>query len=92
MDGCYRGDAAAPCPFEESRRFSAYATPFLAVSISPRDALPLIDQLKQLAPTATGPEKTALRFAGMKIERHLLQEKRAQQMSDRAAPRGLRGG
>jgi len=70
---------------EESRRFNSYAAPFLAVSISPNDALPLLADAKKLAPTATGAEKTAFRFAGMKIEAITKQEKQAQERAERDA-------
>ena len=75
---------------EESKQLKEYAAPFLALSIEISDALPLLSDAKQLVPTATGAEKTAFRFAGMKIERIKRQEQVDQQMRERAGPRGGR--
>ena len=72
---------------DESARFSAYVRPFLALSVTPSEALPLLADLRQLAPTATNAEKTAFRFAGMRVEEVAKRETLARAKVSRAASR-----
>lgn len=72
---------------EESRRLGKYATPFLALSITIDDVLPLFADAKKLTPTATNAEKTAFRFAGTKIEAVAKREALAREKAEREAER-----
>ena len=70
----------------ESQRFSAYTTPLLKSSITISKVLPLADDAKKLAPSATPKEKAAFQQAGKKIEGvakvEALKEKREAQKAE----------
>ena len=61
--------------------------PALSLYITPPQLLPLVPDVKRLAPAATAAEKTSFRFAGMKVEDAVRREAIGREKEERAAQR-----